>query len=290
MNLLCIRKWSLLIVGVIYLLATALGIFLFNFLNFDFWLNILLADIGATILVFIFSLIFNNASVYDPYWSVQPIVILVAVAIKYSLNLSGIIILIVVSLWGIRLTANWIYTFKDFSYQDWRYLMLKEKTKVIYPIINFIGIHLVPTLVVYACVMPAVFIMINKPNLNWWFLVCVCLSVFAFSMQGIADFQMHKFRKSNVGKLIETGLWKYSRHPNYLGEILTWWGVGLGAFSLMPDKYYLLVGAVLNTILFLSVSLPMAEKRQSNKDGYAEYKSRTRLLFPIKKPLFKSAK
>jgi steroid 5-alpha reductase family enzyme len=109
------------------------------------------------------------------------------------------------------------------------------------------------------------------------------LSMLAVLLQGTADVQMHKFRKKKTGGFIRDGLWKYSRHPNYLGEICMWWGVGLSAVILMPTKWYLLLGAVLNTLLFLCISIPMADKRQSKKDGFAEYKKQTRMLLPIKK-------
>ena len=79
------------------------------------------------------------------------------------------------------------------------------------------------------------------------------------------------------------GLWKHSRHPNYLGEILVWGGVGLSVVCAAPSAWYLAAGAVANTLLFLAVSIPMADKRQSRKEGFAEYKKQTRMLLPIKK-------
>ena len=82
---------------------------------------------------------------------------------------------------------------------------------------------------------------------------------------------------------IRSGLWKYSRHPNYLGEILRWWGIALSVICADPKAWYLVFGAILNTVLFLVVSIPMADGRQSKKDGFAEYKSQTRILLPIKK-------
>lgn len=96
-------------------------------LGFPWWLSLLIADVVATVVTFIFSVIFDNASVYDPYWSVQPPVILVAFAVGQELTLFGVLLLIVVNFWGIRLTANWAYTFANLNHQDWRYTMLKEK-------------------------------------------------------------------------------------------------------------------------------------------------------------------
>ena len=277
------RIKSYLIITVIYVFAIILGIWVYNLLSFDLYLNLLIADVISTIFVFIFSLILKNASVYDPYWSVQPIVIVLALGIEKGFNLVSLLLSLVVLIWGIRLTTNWAYTFHSFEYEDWRYRMLREKTKVFYPLINLLGIHMFPTLVVYLCVLPIVFTFEYACTLNVVTIIGLVISIFAFSIQGIADIQMHKFRKKKSKGLIREGLWKYSRHPNYLGEILMWWGVGIAVVSVLPQMFFLLIGAIVNTLMFLFVSIPMADKRQSRKEGYEQYKEETRMLLPIRK-------
>lgn len=278
------RILSFVILAAVYVIAAACGIVCYLLLPFSVWINLLIADIIATVITFIFSLIFANASVYDPYWSVQPIVIVVAFAINsQKMGWGQILCLIAICVWGIRLTANWAYTFHGLKHQDWRYTMLREKTKKLYPLVNFLGIHLVPTLIVYACTLPAVFFFVNSISANVFSGIFFALSICAVILQGTADFQMHKFRKSGQGGFIRVGLWKYSRHPNYLGEILMWWGIALAYICAVPEQWYLCAGALANTLLFLFVSIPMADKRQSRKPDFEEYKSQTRMLFPIKK-------
>ena len=280
------RKQSYIIIGVVYLLAAALGVAVYILTRplGAFWIRLLLADVSATVLTFIFSLIFKNASVYDPYWSVQPIVILVGLAVGQRLSLIKLVLLLTVLLWGIRLTANWAYTFKSMKHEDWRYCMLREKTGKAYPIINFVGIHMVPTLVVYLCTLPAAAMMLGSARGNLIAYAGVAVSLCAVALQGISDVQMHKFRKSGKGGFIREGLWRNSRHPNYLSEILMWWGVGICSVAALGASYaYLLVGAVANTALFVLVSIPLAEGKQATKDGYAEYCAETRVLLPIAK-------
>ena len=277
------RAASFVVVTLVYIFATAMGVLVYRALTLDWWLSLLIADVAATVATFIFSLIFKNASVYDPYWSVQPPVILVAFAVGKKLTALGILLLAVVSFWAIRLTANWAYTFKDLTHQDWRYTMLCEKTGVFYPIINFVGIHMVPTLVVYGCILPAVCAIREGLSANTVSIIFLLASFGAAVMQGVADIQMHKFRKNRTTPFIRVGLWKYSRHPNYLGEILMWWGVAMAVVCAAPSTWYLTAGAVANTLLFLVVSIPMADKRQSRKECFAEYKKQTRMLLPIKK-------
>ena len=277
------RFFSFLAVALIYLLAAAVGVAVYRLLPYDWWLNLLLADVAATVFTFAFSVLLGNASVYDPYWSVQPMFILVCFAMGREVTVVRLLLLAAVLLWGIRMTANWAYTFGDLTHQDWRYTMLKEKTGAFYPFVNFTGIHLVPTLIVYGCTLPAVYAFLHEGAWNAGSIVFFCLSVAAACMQGVADYQMHRYRKHRTGAFIRDGLWKHSRHPNYLGEILMWWGIAGSVLSVFPRAWYLAFGALANTVLFLAVSIPMADGRQSRKPGYAEYKKQTRMLLPIKK-------
>ena len=279
------RTFSFIIVALTYIVATLIGLVVYGVLPFEWWLNLFIADFVATAVVFCVSIAVNNSSVYDPYWSVQPIVILFALAIDKGLNLSSALVLVAVTFWGIRLTANWAYTFQNLNWQDWRYSMLKQKTKIFYPIVNFLGIHLFPTVVVYLCVLPAAYLIITKPQFNFFALFGALIVLFGSLLQGVADVQMHKYRKNRVGNFIRTGLWKHSRHPNYLGEITVWWGVAIACVFTVGGAYHLCLGAIVNTLMFLFVSIPMADKRQSKKAGFEEYKKQTRMLFPIPKKI-----
>lgn len=292
---------DILFIFFIYVCTTILSVKFFNFIScntdFSLYVNVLLADIFATIIIFICSCFTKNASVYDPYWSVQPIIILgcflLAQKCEYSIVPSAFAIFLycIICFWGIRLTVNWAYTFKDLSEQDWRYTMLKEKTGKFYPVVNFFGIHLVPTLIVYGCLLPALYVCVNNSIvLNIWSIIFGCISIFAVILQGTADYQMHKYRKNKAfnpdvtqNQFIRTGLWKYSRHTNYLGEILMWWGIALAVVFAFPRCWFLVAGAFVNNCLFLFISIPMADKRQSKKIGFDEYKKQTRMLLPIKK-------
>ena len=281
------RFAALAVITAIYIFAVIGGNFAYDFFvtrfALSFQLALFAADVFATLIVFAFSVIFNNASVYDPYWSVQPPVILFLAMVKVNLRggsvtLLGWLLFAAVVFWAVRLTANWAYNFKSFEYQDWRYVMLKEKSGKLYGFVNFFGIHLFPTIVVYLCVLPAVTVIHYGFALKPLCLIFIALGFAAPVFQGIADYQMHRFRNSGQGGFIRTGLWKKSRHPNYACEILMWWSVGLASVAVMPDKWILLAGALVNTLMFLFVSIPMADKRQSRKEGFEAYKKATRMI------------
>lgn len=270
-------------IAAVYLFSGAAAYVLYRALPFADWLNLLAADIAATVLIFVFSLAFGNASVYDPYWSVFPVAALTVLAFGRDLTRLNVLHLAAFWFWGVRLTGNWAYTFENLNTQDWRYSMLQKRTGKLYPAVNLLGIHLMPTMVVYFCALPAFYAIRYRVEGSVPGCLFVLLSLCAAVLQGAADHQMHAFRKSHRGELIRTGLWTYSRHPNYLGEILMWWGIGLSVVVSVPGSGRLLLGAVINTLLFLFISIPLAEERQSRKEGFDEYKKQTRMLLPLRR-------
>ncbi len=283
------RIYSFITISIIYILTSILGILTYYYFSqkYIFYINLLLTDIICTLFVFIFSLLFSNSSVYDPYWSVQPIII--ALSYQYfisdSLNLIRILLHFSILFWGIRLTLNWAYTSHNLYTQDWRYVYLKEVTNIFYPFINLFGIHLFPTIIVYLCVLPSVYIIMFKcKEINLFFILSFLLSIIAIILESVSDYQMHMFRKNknNKEKFIRNGLWKYSRHPNYLGEILFWWGIGFMAiFGLEEKNYYLLIGPLSCNLMFVLATIHLADNHQKRKKGFDKYYKETNMLLPF---------
>ena len=245
-------------------------------------------DVVATAVVFVFSVLLHNSSVYDAYWSVAPIFIAVWIFLKYkAVGVIQLLFLFVFLLWAMRLTFNWVVVFTDFSYEDWRYKKYRDETpKYFWPLVNFFGIHLMPTLVVFAGMLP--FFEIVKKPLSLWSLPGIVLMLFGVALQFFSDRQMHAFLNGdNSGKVCDIGLWKYSRHPNYLGEISLWFGVYFVMLPTSPQHWYYGVGCLFVAMLFNFVSIPLMEKRQvKRRMQYSEYKKITsRLLLKPQKTI-----
>ena len=280
---------GLLILLLIYVMAFFVGFgtyFLTSKVIGDIILNLLIADVVATIFIWIVGLVLKTASIYDPYWSIQTVAIYVPLQIMYGFNLGNIIFLIFLSLWAIRLTYNFIKTFNDITYLDWRYKNIQIKTKGLYPLVSLLGIHMVPTLIVFAASIPAFMYVIKGFDFNFLNLIGLLTMFIGVLLEFFADRNMHQFKKTRTDRsqIINVGLWKYSRHPNYLGEILFWYGVAFTLIFPNVTYWYIIVGAVLNTLLFLFISIPLAENHMKTyKPGFEEYKKRTRMLLPIKK-------
>jgi steroid 5-alpha reductase family enzyme len=250
--------------------------------------SLLIADIIGTVVVFLFSMIFNNSSVYDPYWSIAP-----ALMAVYLINLfpqgnhiRQFIILTLVLFWSIRLTANWLKGWNGLAHQDWRYSSIAQKTGRGYWPISFLGIHLMPTLIVYMAFLPLWYTIPNGSPLSFFDILAALFTLAAILTEWAADEQLQRFRKfSDKDKNINSGLWKLSRHPNYLGEISFWGGLFLFVMSSGGlhgnDGLWTVIGFLSMILLFKFISIPMMEKRNlARKPEYVEYIKQVPALFP----------
>ena len=279
---------DLLAIAFIYVIAYAVGIAAMLPFEGDV-LRFAVFDAAATVVTFIFSVVLHNSSVYDAYWSLTPMVMSVWLFISYrAFSVWQILFLTVFNIWSLRLTVNWVTVFTDFSYEDWRYKKFRDENgPFMWFIINFFGIHLVPTVVVFLGMLPL--FEMAKNEMSPLSLIGDAVILFGVVLEFFADRDMHKHLASaEKGTVCRVGLWKYSRHPNYLGEISVWLGTFLAMLPSSPDKWYCVIGFVSVTVLFNAVSVPLAEKRQlARRKGYADYKKTTSrlLLLPEKKEL-----
>jgi steroid 5-alpha reductase family enzyme len=247
----------------------------------------LYADLAATLVVFAASTLVANASLYDPYWSVAPAVIVIAWVLS-SPPLTGrqAAALVLVLAWSARLTANWVISWRGLSHEDWRYVQLREQRRPGVPwwLINLAGIQLMPTLVVFAgllAVWPATTVT-GRPW-NPLDVAAVAVTAGAILLEATADRQLHRFTgdPANRGAIIDRGLWRHSRHPNYLGEIVFWWGMWLFGLAAAPDWWWTIIGPVVMVLLFTFVSVPMMDRRSLiRRPAYAEHMRHVPALLP----------
>lgn len=208
-----------------FLAAFVVGTF-FRFLHP--LLIVLVSDIAATIVVYIISSIYNNTSIYDPYWSVAPVFI-AFYYILYSPFTGNLIrkaiVLSLTAAWATRLTWYWARGWEGLKDEDWRYIMYRKEHKRWFWIINLFALQLMPTIAVYlACLSlyPALFV--NGIHFNLLDLVGIIVTGSAIIIEALADKQLQDFiqKREDEEKIMDEGLWQYSRHPNYFGEILFW--------------------------------------------------------------------
>lgn len=251
-------------------------------------LHTFIADVVATIVIFVCSRIVKNSSCYDAYWSIIPPAIF-----HYWVWLSGksltepivLMMAAVVWYWAIRLTLNWARFWTGFDHEDWRYPLLRNNAGKAEIAVDFVGIHFFPTVQVYLAMVPvyaALFLggIFSMP-LALFALFC---GLAAATIQLVADEQMHSFIASRKpGAIMQRGLWAWSRHPNYFGELLFWFSLLFFGLSVHPSGFWwLAIGAIAMTLMFLLASIPMMEKRSlERRPEYQRIIDSTSMLIPL---------
>jgi len=165
----------------------------------------------------------------------------------------------------VRLTWNWILRWDGFQDEDWRYVNLRKKTGKWYWVVSFLGIHMFPTAVVFAGLVPVYYTMTSPPEHpgSWFVLLAYLFTSAAILLEKTADDQLRRHLKANEGKnvRIQTGIWLVLKYPNYIGEMMFWWGLYFFAISVDRDLWWTVFGPAVITFMFLFVSIPMMRKR-----------------------------
>ncbi len=231
------------------------------------WLDTLIADVLATLVVFGFSRAYRNSSFYDAYWSVIPPLLLFYWWSQAGPDVDELrctLVAVVVVLWAIRLTFNWIRGFPGLHHEDWRYPMFRDRAGRLEFLADLVAIHLIPTVQVFVGMLP-VYVAVTRPGpgLAWLAWLATVIGVAAVVLEFVADQQMYRFaRTRKPGEAMDRGLWSWSRHPNYFGEFSFWFALALFGVAAAPDEaWWLFVGAVIMLALFLGASIPMMEER-----------------------------
>tara|TARA_B100001175_G_scaffold12282_1_gene9557 strand:- start:329 stop:1183 length:855 start_codon:yes stop_codon:yes gene_type:complete len=272
------KNKSLSIVLFAYSLCFITFIFVLKKINYGIFYDILIVDVIATVIIYFFSFYFKNSSIYDPYWSViPPIILFYFIYIVNEINFQAYLLLFSVFFWGLRLTFNWMRSWPGMHHEDWRYIDMRKSSGKYFQFSNFFGIHLFPTLIVFACCIPMYDALNKQIDVFTYFGFSLCFIGVLYEI--ISDQQLYNFKKNNTG-IINSGLWKYSRHPNYYGEILFWWGIYFYGVS-SGTVFNLIFAPIAMTIMFLYVSIPWIENKIiKTRPKYLEYKNKVSVLSP----------
>lgn len=284
------KAQSLLIVTVAYVVAVAAGAAWLLWgpsATGSLLLDALIADVLATLVIFVFSRAYRNSSFYDAFWSVIPPLLLVYWWAAGPLGLDSLrcwLVAIVVMYWAVRLTGNWVYGFPGLHHEDWRYPLLRDGAGRWEFVADLFGIHLIPTVQVFLGMLP-VYVAVTTPGggLVWLSWVALVIGIAAVTLEWVADTQMHRFvAAKRPGAVMDQGLWAWSRHPNYLGEIGFWLSMALFGVAASPgDWWWLFVGVAAMVAMFLGASIPLMEKRSlERRPHYQDVIDRVPKLIP----------
>lgn len=233
---------------------------------------------------FIISIIKKRNDFADVAWGLGFVLLTwISFFISNNYNFRMLIVAILVSIWGIRLALH-IYKRnknkkEDYRYQEWR----KSWGKYFY-IRSYIQVYILQGVLLFIICLPVLIINKNSnTNLSIIDFFGIIMWIIGFFFESVGDAQLAKFIKNteNNGKLMKTGLWKYTRHPNYFGEVTQWWGIWLIAIN-VTNGLIGIIGPITITILILKISgIPLLEKKMSENPEFLEYKKQTSMFIPL---------
>jgi steroid 5-alpha reductase family enzyme len=247
-------------------------------------LNSVVVIVVSMVLLWFVSLLKKNAAIVDVFWGFGFVVVGWASAFKADhVSSLGNVILALVTIWGLRLSL-YLGIRNHGKPEDFRYVAMRKHYGARFPIISLFSVFLLQGAIMMVVSLP-VQIALSDPHAFLSITTYAGISLFALGLffETVGDWQLAKFKRNpqNAGQVMQTGLWKYTRHPNYFGDTCIWWGIGIVALG-ASFGWCGLVGSLLMNFFLVRVSgVPMLERSMSKRrPGYDEYKRRTSSFVP----------
>jgi steroid 5-alpha reductase family enzyme len=199
------------------------------------------------------------------------------------MDLRGVVTCLLVTIWGTRLAWH-IYSRNKNKPEDKRYADWRNEWGKWFLIRSYLQIYILQGIFLLLIVSPIIFInKFSNSILGITDLIGILIWIVGFYFESMGDRELKEFisNPNNKGKIMQSGLWRYSRHPNYFGEVAQWWGIFIIALS-VSGSFYTIIGPLTITFLILFVSgVPLLEKKYEGRPDFEEYKKRTSVFFPL---------
>ena len=233
---------------------------------------------------FLLSVFLKRNDIADIAWGLGFLLIAALSFYRYDFGLDrGLLVTVLVFLWSTRLSFH-IYSRNKGKREDYRYKKWRDEWGKLFYIRSFLQVFLLQGLLMLVISAPVIIINTYRGGpLNLIDFIGFFIWTTGFLFETIGDYQLNKFIKNplNKGKVMKYGLWKYSRHPNYFGEVMQWWGIWIIALS-VSYGFFSIVGPLVITTLILKISgIPMLEKKMEENEEFQEYKKKTSVFFPL---------
>jgi steroid 5-alpha reductase family enzyme len=230
------------------------------------------------------SLVLKNASIVDIVWGLGFVITSWVLALTIDGDSTRQILLaVMVGAWGLRL-GGYLAKRNIGHGEDWRYKAMRKKKGARFGLISLVTVFGLQGVLMWVVSLPVMFGNSDAtPGVGPLAVIGVMVWAVGLSFEAVGDWQLAKFKKdpNNAGKVMQTGLWSLTRHPNYFGDALLWWGIGIvGAETGTGVVGF--IGPVVMTVFLLRVSgVPMLERSlMKRREGYAEYAARTSAFIP----------
>lgn len=240
-----------------------------------------LATLFIFILTFLLAVLIRNNSIVDVLWGLGFIVI-AGLTFLLSPGTSTGLIFILVTIWGVRLAVH-IGIRNSGKGEDFRYAQWRKEWGRWWVLRTFGQVFLLQWLLMQIVALSITQVTNGVANNQVLIVLGLAIWIIGFYFEAIGDYQLSVFKSksSSKGKLMTTGLWRYTRHPNYFGEATLWWGVAMIAYA-NSSNFAVFLGPVTIDFLLLYVSgIPMLEAKYKGRKDWLSYARRTSAFFPL---------
>ncbi|MBW2521444.1 MAG: DUF1295 domain-containing protein [Deltaproteobacteria bacterium] len=233
---------------------------------------------------FVVAVVRNRNDVADIAWGGGFVCAAVTAGLAAGINgARALLVLFLVAAWGFRLMLH-IGIRNRGKPEDRRYQAWRREWGSSYLLRSFLQVFLLQGFLLLVISLPVTHAIVrNGPPLSALDAAGFAVWLVGFAFEAVGDFQLLQFKKNPAsrGKIMTSGLWRYTRHPNYFGEVVLWWGIFLICLS-VPGGLLTVIGPLTITWLILRVSgTPLLEKRYADNTEYAEYIKKTSAFFPL---------
>jgi steroid 5-alpha reductase family enzyme len=250
-------------------------------------MEFVLANILFFSLFYIIALIKDDFGIIDVAWGLSFLVLFITGTQINSIAVEGRLLILGVAffIWAFRLSGYILYRNIKLKHEDPRYTEMRKGWGKNIKLNAYFRVYVLQALLSLIVASPIIALFSQEkidPLLSLIDFIGMGLLAFGFLFESIADYQKNKFKSNihNKGKPCNVGLWKYSRHPNYFGEAVFWWGIALLTVTQVPI-YWALLGPVFITFLLIKVSgVAMLEKSYEENNIYGEYRKTTSEFIP----------
>ncbi len=227
---------------------------------------------------FLFAILKKDNSIADVAWGLGFVIIF---WMQFAFYDRPLLLGVMVSAWGLRLAA-YIFQRNQKKGEDWRYQQWREEWGKNFYLRSFLQVFMLQGLFMWMIALPLMQQAPENQPSHWLQWVGVLVWLAGFLWEAVADWQLSRFKANpqNKGKIMTTGLWSLSRHPNYFGEIVLWWGIFLFVAPYGNSWICLLSPLTITWLLNRVSGVPMLEKKYADNPEYQSYVKRTNPLIP----------
>jgi steroid 5-alpha reductase family enzyme len=234
-------------------------------------------------IVFTIGRLLHRNDVADSAWGIGFIVASVmSLYLTDNFTETAVLATVLVVIWGARLSLH-IALRNSKKSEDYRYKAMRQKWGTWFALRSYLNIFVTQGILLQIVVLPVLLITyFSEAGINVLTVVGLTGWLVGFVFESVGDAQLRRFKqaKNNRGKVLDTGLWRYSRHPNYFGEVTQWWSLAIMALA-FPWGWLGLIGPALLTYLILRVSgVPLLEQKYDTDPKYRTYKEQTSMFIP----------